>query len=61
MSAASSAGGSGAVIGLVVALLSQQLGFIPLSDLVSSAIFLGVAAAFGGVLAGSAAWFAHRR
>jgi hypothetical protein len=61
MSAATSAGGSGAVLGLVTVLLAQQLGFVPLSDFGTSALLLGAAAGLGGVLAGAAAWFAHRR
>ena len=49
-SAAESLGESGAVLGVVVLLLLQQLGFLALPNLLTAVVGLVVAVAIGGLL-----------
>jgi hypothetical protein len=61
MSVAATAAGSGAVLGLVIALFLQQLGYLALTDLLLSLLLLVGAALVGGVVAGAAGRFVDRR
>jgi hypothetical protein len=60
VSAASSAAGSGVVLGIVLVFLLQQIGTIALSDLVRSLFYFAIAAVAGGVIFGLIAWAAGR-
>ena len=60
MSHASSAASSGAVLGIVLVFLTQQFGWLPLSTLFLSALFLAIGAIVGGVVFGVAAKVAGR-
>ena len=60
MSAASSAAGSGAVLGIVLVFLAQQFGLIALSSIVTSLIYFVVAAVVLGLAFGLAAKRAGR-
>ncbi len=61
MSATSSATSSGVVLGIVLVFLAQQLGFLALSDLVTSILYFAVGAIVFGVIFGIAARLAGRR
>lgn len=61
MSLAASAAGSGAVLGLVAVLLAQQLGALPLSEPLPSAVWLGCAMALGAVVLGEVGALVDRR
>lgn len=61
MSAASHGAASGVVLGIVLVLLAQQLGFLPLSDLVLAIEYLIVGAVIGGILFGLIGWGLGRR
>jgi len=52
MSGATSAAGSGAVLGAVVVFLVQQLGYVSLSSLFTGVLYLVVALVVGGLLGG---------
>jgi len=52
VSGATSAAGSGAVLGAVVVFLIQQLGYLSLSGLVTGVVYLAVALVVGGLLGG---------
>jgi hypothetical protein len=56
VSGASSAAGSGAVLGAVVVFLVQQLGWLSLSSLLTGAIYLVIGLVVGGILGGLAGW-----
>ncbi|HTT16213.1 MAG TPA: hypothetical protein VMH49_02480 [Thermoplasmata archaeon] len=47
-----SAAGSGVVLGLVAVLLAQQLGALPLSEPLPTALWLGVGMGLGGIVLG---------
>ncbi len=61
MSATGSGAASGVVLGLVLVLLAQQLGFLGLSDLVRAIEYLVVAAVIGGILFAAIGWALGRR
>jgi len=61
VSASSNAAGSGAVLGIVLVFLAQQFGYLPLTGIVTSAIYFVVAAIVGGVVFWLAARAAGRR
>ncbi len=62
MSAASSASASGVVLGLVVVFLLQQFGYIALSSVLTSVLYLAIGAIVGGALFGGiAVGLSHRR
>jgi hypothetical protein len=61
VSAASSGAASGVVLGIVVVVLAQQLGFLSLSDLVPAIEYLVIGAVIGGVLFGIIGWGLGRR
>jgi membrane protein YqaA with SNARE-associated domain len=61
MSSAGSAGASGAVLGIVLVLLAQQFGFLSLSVLGTSIVYLVVAGVVGGVLGALLGWWLGRR
>ncbi|MGB6501395.1 MAG: hypothetical protein WBG19_08365 [Thermoplasmata archaeon] len=56
MSGASSAAGSGCVLGAAAIFLIQQLGWISLSGLETGAIYLIVGLILGGIFGGLAGW-----
>jgi ABC-type thiamin/hydroxymethylpyrimidine transport system permease subunit len=56
VSGATSAGGSGAVFGVVVVFLLQQLGYISLSGLEWGIIYLLIGLIVGGILGGLIGW-----
>ncbi|MFY9716504.1 MAG: hypothetical protein WAK40_01010 [Thermoplasmata archaeon] len=56
MSGASSAAGSGAVLGAVVVFLLQQFGWVSLSGLEWGAIYLVIGLLVGGILGGLIGW-----
>jgi uncharacterized membrane protein len=58
MNIAETTAGSGAVLGLVVVILLQQLGLLPLSQLLPAVILVLVAVAVGAVLFGAVGWYA---
>jgi hypothetical protein len=61
VSAGSSGAASGVVLGIVVVLLGQQLGFLSLSDLVPALEYLVIGAVIGGILFGLVGWGLGRR
>jgi uncharacterized membrane protein YjjB (DUF3815 family) len=61
MSAASSAGAAGAVIGLVVVLLLQQLGYLIFTTLFVPILDLAIGAVVGAILFGIVGWGLGRR
>ncbi|MGI0053581.1 MAG: hypothetical protein ACREC5_06005 [Thermoplasmata archaeon] len=61
MSSTSQGAGSGAVLGVVLVLLAQQLGFLGLSALVPALEYLLAGALLGGVLGGLLGWELARR
>ena len=60
MSYASSAAGSGAVLGIVLVFLLQQFGLLALTGIVLSAVYFAIAAIAGGLIFGFAARAAGR-
>jgi uncharacterized membrane protein len=60
MNIAETTAGSGAVLGLVVVILLQQLGLLPLSQLLPAVILFLVAIAVGAVLFGAVGWYADQ-
>lgn len=61
MSATGSGAAAGVVLGLVLVLLAQQLGFLGLSDLDRAILYLVVGAVVGGVLFAMFGWAMGRR
>jgi hypothetical protein len=61
VSATGSGAAAGVVLGLVLVLLAQQLGFLGLSDLVRAIEYLVVAAVIGGILFAMFGWAMGRR
>jgi hypothetical protein len=61
MSATGSGAAAGVVLGLVLVLLAQQLGFLGLSDLVHAVEYLVIGAVVGGILFGVIGWALGRR
>lgn len=61
MSATGSGAAAGVVLGIVLVLLAQQLGFLGLSDLVRAIEYLVIAAVIGGVLFAAFGWAMGRR
>ena len=61
MSAATSAAGSGIVLGAVVVFLAQQLGYLSLSDLTPAVEWLLIFIIAFGVLGGIIGWMLDRR
>jgi hypothetical protein len=51
---------SGAVLGVVVVILLQQLGLLPLSQLLPAVITFLVAVAVGAILLGVVGWYVDR-
>jgi uncharacterized membrane protein len=58
MNIAATLASSGAVLGLVVVILLQQLGLLSLSQLLPAVILVLVAMAVGAVLLGVVGWYA---
>jgi len=52
---------SGGVLGLVVVILLQQLGVLPLSQLVPTVVAALIAVALGALLFGLVGWYADQR
>jgi hypothetical protein len=61
MSATGSGAACGVVLGLVLVLLAQQLGFLGLSDLVRAIEYLVIAAVIGGIVCAIFGWAMGRR
>jgi hypothetical protein len=61
VSATGSGAASGVVLGIVLVLLAQQLGFLGLSDLVRGIEYLVIAGVIGGVLFALFGWAMGRR
>jgi NhaP-type Na+/H+ or K+/H+ antiporter len=61
MSAASRAAGSGVVLGIIAVLLAQQFGYIELSNIGPTVLYLVVGAIVGGVVFGLLGWILGRR
>ncbi|MGP8109871.1 MAG: hypothetical protein ACLQD9_04080 [Thermoplasmata archaeon] len=61
MSDTTSAGGSGAVLLIAVVILLQQLGYVPLTDFLTSIVLLLVAGIAGGIVFGLIAWVVGRK
>ena len=60
MSAASHGAGCGVVLGIVLVVLFQQLGYLDLSDLVPTLEYLIVGAVIGGIFGGLIGWVLGR-
>jgi len=60
MSAASHGAGCGVVLGIVIVIFLQQVGYLDLSDLVPTFEFLIVGAVVGGVLGALIGWVLGR-
>ena len=56
MSAASHGAGCGVVLGIVLVVFFQQLGYVNLSDLIPTIEYLVIGAIVGGVLGGLIGW-----
>ena len=56
MSAASHGAGCGVVLGIVLVVLFQQLGYVNLSDLVPTIEYIVIGAIAGGILGGLIGW-----
>ena len=56
MSAASHGAGSGVVLGIVLVVFLQQVGYLDLSDLVPTLEYLLIGGVVGGVLGGLIGW-----
>ena len=61
MSSTTSGFASGVILGLVVAVLAQQFGFISLSGVVSAVQNLAIGAVVGAVVGGLIGWLLGRR
>lgn len=61
MSATGAGAAAGVVLGLVLVLLAQQLGFLGLSDLLPAIEYLVVGAVVGGILFALFGWAMGRR
>jgi cytochrome c biogenesis protein CcdA len=61
LSATGSGAAAGVVLGIVLVLLAQQLGFLGLSDLVHAIEYIVIAAVVGGVLFALFGWAMGRR
>ena len=61
MTVATTTAESGMVLGLVVVLLAQQLGLLPLPSLLATIAWVIVGVVVGGVVLGVAGWLADRR
>jgi hypothetical protein len=61
VSATGAGAAAGVVLGLVLVLLAQQLGFLGLSDLVPAIEYLVVGAVVGGILFALFGWAMGRR
>jgi hypothetical protein len=61
VSATGSGAAAGVVLGIVLVLLAQQLGFLGLSDLVPAIEYLVIAAIVGGLLFAMFGWAMGRR
>jgi hypothetical protein len=61
VSAASSGAAAGVVLGIVLVLLAQQLGFLGLSDLLPAIEDILIAAVIGGILFGLIGWALGKR
>jgi len=60
MSAGSHGAGSGVVLGIVLVVLFQQLGYLDLSDLVPTLEYLLIGGVIGGILGGLIGWVLGR-
>jgi hypothetical protein len=61
VSATSSGAASGVVLGIVLVLLAQQLGFLGLSVLMRAIVYLVIGAVVGGVLCALIGWALGKR